>query len=299
MPTAEPITTRAIVHRDLGEPMGEWIETYRGIVSPWECDVTEHFTVAYYFDRLADAAALAAKAFGLVEPARGPVRLDLRFVRELRAGASFHIESAPLEIVADGVRLAHRFVDSASGESVTWVEQKLALPALPAELRGNIDRRLVAWEGPPIEARPEPANHTGFFPTARDRVRPADLDENGQLSLAGFVHRFTAACIQAQAAIGITAEYMEEERRGYSTFELKLAIDKAPRLGDAVLVETGILHLGNSSVRFLHRMIEPDGSKELARLGQFGVQLDLDARRPAPLPLAFKERAQALMVTGS
>ena len=277
--------------------MGEWIETYRGVVPPWECDVTEHFTVAYYFDRLADAAALCEKALGLVEPARGGVRLDLRFVRELRAGASFHIESAPLAIVEDGVRLAHRFVDSANGEKVTWVEQKLALPALPPELRADIERRSVPWEGPPIEARPEPATRDGFFPTVRDRVRLADLDESGHLSLTGFVHRFTAGCIQGGAAIGMSGEYMHEARRGYSTFELKLAIDKAPRLGDAVLVKTGILHLGNSSVRFLHVMSDAESGEELGRLGQFGVQLDLDARRPAALPPEFRARAQALLVS--
>jgi acyl-CoA thioester hydrolase len=224
------------------------------------------------------------------------VRLDLRFVRELRAGASFHIESAPLAIAADGVRIAHRFVDSANGERVTWVEQKLALPALPPELRANIVTRTVPWEGPPIETRPEPATREGFFPTARDRVKPADLDESGHLSLPGFVHRFTAACIQAQAAIGITAEYTEEERRGYSTFELQLAIKKAPRLGDAVLVETGILHLGNSSVRFLHVMVDLESGEEFGRLGQFGVQLDLEARRPAPLPPEVRERARALLI---
>jgi len=26
--------------------MTNWIETYRGTVPPWECDVTEHFTIA-------------------------------------------------------------------------------------------------------------------------------------------------------------------------------------------------------------------------------------------------------------
>ena len=31
--------------------MTHWTETYRGGVPPWQCDVTEHFTIAYYFDR--------------------------------------------------------------------------------------------------------------------------------------------------------------------------------------------------------------------------------------------------------
>ena len=41
--------------------MAAWTETCRSVVFPWECDVTEHFTIAYYFDRLADAAATMAE----------------------------------------------------------------------------------------------------------------------------------------------------------------------------------------------------------------------------------------------
>src|SRR2546423_10135595 len=48
-----------------------WIETYRGTVPPWECDVTEHFTIAYYFDRLEEAEPNLADALGLGERWRG------------------------------------------------------------------------------------------------------------------------------------------------------------------------------------------------------------------------------------
>jgi hypothetical protein len=78
------------------------------------------------------------------------------------------------------------------------------------------------------------------------------------------------------AAIGATASYIEAERKGYSTFELALQVSALPRSGNPVLVETGIVHLGNSSIRFMHRMRDPIDGSEFARLGQFGVQLDLD-----------------------
>ena len=48
--------------------MAAWMETVRSVVSPWECDVTEHFTIAYYFDRLADAASTIAESLGLPDP---------------------------------------------------------------------------------------------------------------------------------------------------------------------------------------------------------------------------------------
>jgi acyl-CoA thioester hydrolase len=279
--------------------MDGWMETWRGIVSPSECDITEHFTIAYYFDRLADAAAMMARSLGF-EGASQSVgrRLDVRFVRELRAGASFHVLSAPIALDEASLRLGHQFLDSANGEVTAWVEETLDIAAagLPREARDAIGRSVAPWPGPAVERRPEPSATEGFIPTARDRVKPMDLDPDGNFALAAFVHRFTAGCMQALAAIGATASYLHAERRGYSTFELALRVTGLPRLGSPVLVETGIAHLGNSSIRFVHRMLNPADRSEFARLGQFGVQLDLDTRRPGALPEALRSAAARLVV---
>ena len=279
--------------------MEGWTETWRGIVSPWECDTTEHFTIAYYFDRLADAASTTAGSLGLAGLSRsGGRRFDVRFVRELRAGASFHVVSAPIALDEASIRVGHQFVNSANGEVTAWVEETLAIAgaSLSPETRDAIGRCLLPWPGPAIERRPKSRTTEGFIPTARDRVKPMDLDPDGNFALAAFVHRFTAACIQALAAIGATASYLEAERKGYSTFELALRVTGSPRPGSPVLVETGIAHLGNSSIRFVHRMCDPADGSEFAQLGQFGVQLDLDTRRPAVLPAALRAAAQRLLL---
>ena len=279
--------------------MEGWTETWRGIVAPWECDITEHFTIDYYFDRLADATSTITESLGLDGAAQSTGRrLDVRFVRELRAGASFHILSAPIALDGTSLRFSHQFVDSANGEATAWVEEAINISAarLPEEVREAIGRRLLPWPGPAIERRLEPSTFEGFIPTARDRVKPIDIDPDGNFALAAFVHRFTAGCMQGLAAIGATAAYLEAERKGFSTFELALRVTGWPRLGSLVLVETGILHLGNSSVRFLHRMADPADGREWARLSQFGVQLDLDTRRPAALPEAVRSSAARLIV---
>jgi acyl-CoA thioesterase FadM len=278
--------------------MEGWTETWRGIVSPWECDITEHFTIAYYFDHLADATTMMAGSLGL-DPASRSVgrRFDVRFARELRAGASFHILSAPIALDEASLRIGHQILDSANGEVTTWVEETFAIAVeLPRETHDAIGRRLLSWPGPAIERRLEPSTFEGFIPTARDRVKPMDLGPEGEFALAAFVHRFTAGCVQALAAIGASSSYLEAERRGYSTFELALQITRSPRLGNPVLVETGIVHLGNSSIRFVHRMCDPADGSEFARLGQFGVQLDLETRRPAALPEALRAAAARLLI---
>src|SRR5262249_17038423 len=185
--------------------MEGWTETWRGIVAPWECDITEHFTIAYYFDRLGDAASTIAADLGFEGALQsGGRRFDVRFVRELRAGASFHILNAPTALDEASLRIGHQFVDSANGEVTAWVEETLHTPPgkLPGETREVIGRRLVPWPGPTAERRPEPSTFDGFIPTARDRVKPMDVDPDGNLALAPFVHRFTAGCMQALAAIG-------------------------------------------------------------------------------------------------
>jgi acyl-CoA thioesterase FadM len=279
--------------------MKGWTETWRGIVAPWECDLTEHFTIAYYFDRLADAASAIAASLSLTEASRSAGRrFDVRFARELRAGASFHIMSAPIALDEGHVRVGHQIVDSADGAVTAWVEETLATgaAALPPETRDAIGRRLLPWPGPAVEQRAEPSTTHGFSVTVRDRAKPLDLDADGNLTPAAFVHRFTAACMQGLVAIGATAGYLHTERRGYSTFELALRITRSPQLGSALLVETAIVHLGNSSIRFLHRMIDPTEGGEFASLSQFGVQLDLDTRRPAPLPEPLRLAAARLVV---
>jgi acyl-CoA thioesterase FadM len=280
--------------------MENWIETYRGTVPPWQCDVTEHFTIAYYFDRLDEAEPNFAEALGLADLLGGagfPRVFNVRFARELRAGSSFHVESAPIG-VDGGLRLGHRFVDSAKGETVTWIEESwdLAAAPLPPERRKAIAARLAVWEGPAAEPRPEPKSHAGFIPTVRGRVKPGDLDPSGRFSLAGMVHRFTDACIQAGSAIGMDSEFMETHRRGFATFELALRLSGSLVVDEPFLIETGIAHLGNSSLRLVHRLCHAQSGQEVARLGQYGVNLDLDARRPAKFPDDIRARAAALVV---
>lgn len=280
--------------------MTNWIETYRGAVPPWQCDVAEHFTVAYYFDRLEEAVANLADALGLGDlPQRDgvPRRIDARFARELREGASFHVESAALG-VEHGLRTGHRFIDSANGDVVSWFEERWDLSAAPLapQQRTAIGARLAEWNGPDAEQRGAPVGTAGFIPTARGRVKRADVDATNNFALGAIVHRFSNASGQLGAAIGMDADVLQQQRRGFSTFELILHLSGALPLDTPYLVETGIAHLGNSSLRMIHRMTDARSGAEIARLSQYGVNLDLDARRPARWPEAQRSRAEALVV---
>jgi acyl-CoA thioester hydrolase len=280
--------------------MPDWIETYRGAVPPWQCDVTEHFTIAYYFDRLEEAQANLADSLGLPDlPRRADIsrRITARFARELREGASFHVESAPLSVETE-LRLGHRFVDSVNGEVVTWLEEQWDLAAAPLSprQRETIATRCATWDGPAAERRPDPLATETFIATGRGRVKPGDVNAAGHFALGPIVHRFSNASAQLGAAIGMTDAFMQQNRRGFSTFELVLRLSDALPLDAPYAVATGIGSFGNSSMRMIHRLTDARTGGEIAQLSQYGVILDLDARRPARWPDEIRARATRLVV---
>jgi acyl-CoA thioesterase FadM len=268
-----------------------FIEMYRGAASPWECDVTEHFTMAFYFDRIAQAEAALAVELGLLDRLREGSftrRYDVRLAHEQRAGSAFHIDSFVLE--TEPVRLGHRIVNSTGGEATTWFD--VHWDSVAAAHR---DASRGVWDGPEFAARPEPANLAGLIPSMAGRVQPGDLDEFGRIGLTGIVHKFSDAAVQFGAALGLTADYIKTARRSFSAFELRLRIARAPHLGETYRIDTGLAHLGTTSLRYLHVMRDASGA-EIARVDRYGVQLDLDARRPAPLAPELRERAERLLL---
>ena len=136
----------------------------------------------------------------------------------------------------------------------------------------------------------------GFLDSARDTVKPWEIDVFGQSAFSFYIHRFSAGGIQAFAQFGMTPAYMREQRRGMSTFEFQLEFLGELHAGDSVHVKTALLHLGNSSIRVLHRMFNGRTGGLVASLDQFGVHLDVDARRPTAFPDALRERARAILI---
>jgi len=277
-----------------------WLETYRGTVYRWEADAVEHFTVAFYFERLEDATAALLDSLGLPDDTGDVTDCRVRYLREFRVADVLHIRSGVLAVEGDQLVLAHEVVDSASDTVCTTVEQRVA--SIGAGPRAAAAARTVTWSVPPERERPgaapvaPPDGDRGFIDVVRDRIKPWELDRRGRADWPAHIHRFTAGNAQLIAAFGMTPEYMRERRRGFSTFDFKLRFAGVLRVGDPVLVRSALLHVGGSSIRIFHRLTNAATGELAATLEQSGVHLDLDARRPAPLPDELRERARPLVV---
>jgi acyl-CoA thioesterase FadM len=291
--------------------MVEWMETYRGTVFPWEVDLVEHFTVAYYFDRLADAGWNALEALGLgadyvVRTGCACVteQVYVRYRKELRAGDIMHIQSGVIRADDSRLVLGHTLRNTTTEEVCTTFEHHLAhvrwpqrtrLPWTP-EQQAVVQAHCLPWDGPPREVRPLPATDAGFVASGKDTVKPWELDVLGVLALKAYIHRCSGAGAHLFAQFGMHPAYFRQERRGFSTFEFQFELRGDLRAGDPVQVRTGLLHLGSSSLRFQHRLYHGRSGQMIASLDQYGVHLDTDARRPAPLPAALRQQAQGLVI---
>src|SRR5262249_30528191 len=253
-------------------PMGAAIETHRSMVKAWECDSFGHFTVAYYFDRIADASVTARERLSVPEGWTS-TEYVARFTSELRAGEAFHIESGVLAVESAALLLGHRVINSATGKPCTTVEERLAaMPTgavLSTQEREALTAHTVAWESAKEDPGFADGTTEGWITSARDRVRPLELDGTGHLALAGYVHRSSIGCIQLLIAMGLSPDYLRASRRGFSTFEVKLRLE-APRpvVGDALLVTSGLLQVGNASVRMIHRVSDATDGRGLAPVRQ-------------------------------
>jgi acyl-CoA thioesterase FadM len=261
-------------------------ETFRGEVVAREVDSTEHFTVAYYYQKFEAATWRFLRLAGL-DPALARTTSALtHYKSELRQRDIYRIETALIDS-GDAPTIGHKLFNADTGTLCTTMQQSLTGVTLAGPT--------VAWDGDPREERSVPGDGAGWVRASIDMVRPEEADWAGNLSLPGYIQRFSTANSFVMAAFGMTPQYLTEARVGLSTFEFQLTFNNYARPGDLLDVETCIAHLGNTSMRFYHRMRQAETGADIAGLSQFGVHLDLDQRRPARIPDDLREQAQALL----
>ena len=139
-----------------------WLQTVRSAVNRWEIDNTEHFTVAFYFARLGDAAFAMLDTLGLSPSAAHTSDMYVRFQRELRVGDIFHIDTGVIDLGDDSLLLGHKIFDSGDGALTTTVEHRLRTAVTP-DVRKKADAHRVSWDGPKREARPQVEKKLGYI----------------------------------------------------------------------------------------------------------------------------------------
>ncbi len=105
------------------------IETYRGVVYPWQIDHMDHMNVQFYTARFDEATwhffarfGLTPEYFDTTHCGMAAVEQHTRYKRELHAGALIFITTQPLEARPKTLRFVHRMADAETGAEVADTE---------------------------------------------------------------------------------------------------------------------------------------------------------------------------------
>lgn len=279
--------------------VSELVECYRGGVLIQECDAFGHLNIAYYIERFADAGHELMQR--LAPGSRWRTRaMNTRYIDELRAGDPIAISSGIIALGAATVTLGHVATNAMGGPVTTSAEQVIAFDAPDgedwAETRATLEGAAVPWRETPFAPVTLPEK-PGPVPTGLSRVKTWQADEEGRLSLFGFVDRLSTANLINMNAAGMTSTYMRAEKRGFATFETRLELfPPAPAIGDSVAINSGMLSVSNSSVTILHDVTLPRTGRRVARYYQGGVHFDLEARRSSPLPESLRAKLREFLI---
>jgi acyl-CoA thioester hydrolase len=137
-----------------------------------------------------------------------------------------------------------------------------------------------------------------YLETFRGVVYPWHCDQMGHLNVQHYVGMYDQASVHLFAAFGLSHAHVRETNMGFADVRHVIEYKNELDAGTAVRMESRIAAVGNSSVRHEHRLLDIDSDEVAATFEVVSVYFDLRARKSAPLPQEFRERAVAMIGEG-
>lgn len=124
----------------------------------------------------------------------------------------------------------------------------------------------------------------GFIETYRGVVYPWHCDHQGHLNTMHYVGMFDMAFWHHLSALGFTRAYMQEQGTGFVDVKDTLEYKVEQPVGSLLVIESGLLRTGNTSITALHRMRNTETGDIAATSEKVSVYFDLNERHKTALP---------------
>lgn len=297
--------------------MGDGVETWRGGVSPWQCDQMGHmnlrFHVAHAMEGLAGFAAAIGmpRAFAQHSTSTLVVRQHhIRFLKEARAGDALHLTVGLLEMAESEAGVLELLLHSASREPAAVFHTRLAharagdaqpfawsraalarAGALEVEVPAALAPRSLKPGPCRTDAGLERADALGLRRYGAGAFGAADCDVFGRVGAARIMGVLADGSAHEVAAIRAAAG----EQVGVAVVEYRLSYLDWPAAGDRYDIRSG---LGSAEPRRLgmeHWVLDPASGRPWALAEAVLIPFDLEKRKALTLsePALAALRAQA------
>ena len=287
------------------------IEVWRGGVNAWECDEMGHMNVRFYVLRFMEGLAGLARALHLPHaftPHAASTLIvrehHLRFLNEAKAGAPlamqggvvFHDEASAnllfLMLHADGspaataiARVEHATPD---GRVFPWpMRARDALDDLACQVPPYATPRGIADAPVTPTASVKRADALGLACIGRGVVGPQACDAFGRMRPDEFVGRVSegapALLAEARRELANRATDGGPRRVGGAVVEYRLLYLERATPGEHLELRSGLVAVEGRTQRLIHWLLDPLSGRPWGVSEVLAVNLDLDARRAAPI----------------
>jgi acyl-CoA thioester hydrolase len=286
---------------------------YQGSVNTWECDDGGHLNVRFHFERAMVGLAHMAHALEIPRAFRPagnatlvPLEAHIRFLKEARPGAPLVMHGGVVKIgEADAtVCLDMRHADGAPASCFTlkvahvetrgfrpfpWSTRARAAAkrlhcALPAHAKA---RSIDLARAPAADASLKRAIELGADRIGAAFVTPDQCDAFGRLrgeqfagrvsdSVPNLLAQWRQEAAEANDGAGAPAGAVVEARFVYRRF---------PRAGDLIEVRSGIIEVGDKTLRLAHWLCDPASGAAWASMEAVALTFDTATRKtisPSP-----------------
>ena len=131
--------------------------------------------------------------------------------------------------------------------------------------------------------------------TYRGTIYPWQCDHMGHMNVMWYVGKFDEATWNLFAAIGITAAFLKESRRGMAAVQQNITYRRELHAGETVAIRSAFLEVRDKVAKFVHEMRNGVTGEISAICVLTGVHTDSQTRKSCPFPAEIVERARGLV----
>lgn len=295
---------------------------YQGSVNTWECDDGGHLNVRFHFERAFSGLAHMARALELpranTESAGSTLiaqEVHVRFIKEARPGAPLIMHGGVVDIGESDATLCldMRHHDGAPGTAFTfkvrhvetrglrsfpWSERtKAAAMRLTCTLPDHAKPRSIDLSKPPAQASRQGAIDLGAARIGGALVQPDQCDALGRLRGEHFPGRISDSVPNLLAPYRQAAAENGASPAG-AVVEARVVFRRFPRAGELIEVHSGIVELGDKTLRLVHWVVDPESGAAWASMEAVALTFDTKTRKALTPSAEARARIEKLVVTG-
>jgi len=294
---------------------------YQGSVNTWECDDGGHLNVRFHLERamvgLAHMAAALELPRAMTEAAGSTLMLreaHVRFLKEARPGATLIMHGGVAKLAeteatlcldmrhGDGapsscftVRVAH--VETRGYRAFPWSQRtRAAAKQLHITLPAHAKTRSIDMSQAPADVTRDGAIKRGAQRIGGALVTPDQCDAFGRLRGEHFVGRISDSVPNLLSQWRHAAASETGASPAGAVVEARIVFRRFPRAGDLIEVHSGIVEVGEKTLRLVHWLVDPESGLGWASMEAVALTFDTATRKALAPSAEARARVQKLIV---